>query len=119
MNTVAALDALGEKRSTISEQKRFLMNIATSYQGIVSSAVDGHHEHSFFGEVDTTKPVEDVANIRRLRGAVQFLNLQFASQMRRYGHTIRIWSTDGAAGTNSRNDLLEPDLIEMYAGVEM
>ena len=70
LNTVAALDALGEKRSTIAEQKRFLMNIATSYQGIVSSAVDGHYEHSFFGEVDTEKPVEDIANIRRLRAAV-------------------------------------------------
>ncbi|KAF2209027.1 hypothetical protein CERZMDRAFT_114173 [Cercospora zeae-maydis SCOH1-5] len=112
---LAALDALGEKRSTVAEQKRFLMNIATSYQGIVASAVDGHYEHTFFGSIDTSKSVEDPENFRRLRAAVQFINLQFASQMRQYGHKYRIWSTKGEAGTNSRDDLPEPELIDAYA----
>lgn len=112
-HTIAALDALGEKRSTVAEQKRFLMGIATSYQAIVSSAVDGHYEHTFFGAIDVDDDVHDVSN-RRLRAAVQFLNLQFASEMRQYGHKYRIWSTEGTAGTNSKDDLPEPDLIDAY-----
>lgn len=117
-HTIAALDALGEKRSTVTEQKRFLMGIATSYQAIVSSAVDGHYEHTFFGPIDIDNSVQDLSNLRRLRAAVQYLNLQFASQMRQYGHKYRIWSTESTAGTNSRNDLPEPDLIEDYAAVK-
>lgn len=117
-HTIAALDALGEKRSTVAEQKRFLMGIATSYQAIVSSAVDGHYEHTFFGPIDIDNSVEDLSNLRRLRAAVQYLNLQFASQMRQYGHKYRIWSTESTAGTNSPNDLPEPDLIEDYAAVK-
>lgn len=113
-HTIAALDALGEKRSTVAEQKRFLMGIATSYQAIVSSAVDGHYENTFFGPIDVDDDVHDVSN-RRLRAAVQFLNLQFASEMRQYGHKYRIWSTEGTAGTNSKDDLPEPDLIDAYA----
>lgn len=113
-HTIAALDALGEKRSTVAEQKRFLMGIATSYQAIVSSAVDGHYEHTFFGPIDIDSDVHYVSNRRRLRAAVQFLNLQFASEMRQYGHKYRIWSTEGTAGTNSKDDLPEPDLIDVY-----
>lgn len=99
--TVRELSGLGEKPSTINEQKRFLMGIATAYQAIVSSAVSGHYEDPFFGAVDTSKGFEDNNNMRRLRAAVQHYNLQFASQMRQFGHKFRIPATNDAVGTNS------------------
>lgn len=106
---------LGEKRSTPAEQKRFLMGVSTAYQVIVDSATDGHYEHPFFGLIDTKKGFEDASNMRRLRAAVQHLNLQFASQMRQFGHKYRIWATDEASGTNSHGDLPEPHLTSEFA----
>ena len=53
--------------------------------------------------------------MRRLRAAVQHLNLQFASQMRQFSHKFRIWATDDAAGTNAKDDLPEPKLLEENA----
>lgn len=115
--TMEDLELLGDKRSTVAEQKRFLMSVATSYQAIVTSAVDGHYEHSFFGPIDTVMGFDAPANMRRLRAAVQHLNLKFASQMRQYGHKYRIWAGDGHAGTNSKQDLPEPPL-EDYEGAK-
>ncbi|KAK4610060.1 Interferon-induced GTP-binding protein Mx1 [Fulvia fulva] len=112
--TIAQLEALGEKRGTTSKQKRFLMNIASSYQNVVTSAVDGHYEHAFFGPIQPDKLFEDISNMKHLRAAIQHLNLQFASQMRQYGHKFRIWAGDDAAGTNSKKDLPEPELMEPY-----
>ncbi|PPJ56708.1 hypothetical protein CBER1_09501 [Cercospora berteroae] len=112
--TTKALTALGVKRCTVAEQKRYLMNLATSYQDIVASAVDGHYDHPFFGSIDTNKGVEEPENFRRLRAVVQFLNLQFASQVRQYGQKYRVWGENGEAGTHSRDDLPEPELIGTY-----
>ncbi|KAK5114976.1 hypothetical protein LTR85_010014 [Meristemomyces frigidus] len=109
------LQGLGEKRSTAAEQKRFLMSVSTAYQDIVNSAVNGHYEHDFFGIIDTEKGFEDAGNMRRLRAAVQHMNLQFASQMRQLGHKFRIMATDDASGTNSKQDLPEPELLAEYA----
>ncbi|KAK4541234.1 hypothetical protein LTR36_008150 [Oleoguttula mirabilis] len=109
------LQGLGEKRFAAAEQKRFLMGVSTAYQVIVDSAVDGHYEHDFFGIIDTDKGFEDAGNMRRLRAAVQHMNLQFASQMRQFGHKFRIMATDDAAGTNSKKDLPEPELMVEYA----
>ena len=112
--TNAELTNLGEKRSTILEQKRFLMGISTAYQAIVGSAVDGYYEHSFFGSIEADKGFEDDNNSRRLRAAVQHYNLQFASSMRQYGHKFRIPATGDAAGTNSLSDLPDPPLFDEY-----
>jgi hypothetical protein len=114
LKTIQELKVLGEKRSSVPEMTAFLMKVSTSYQSIVDDAVDGHYEHDFFGQIDTTKGFEDGGNRSRLRAAVQYLNLQFASQMRQYGHKFRIWETEEAAGTNSKKDLPEPDLEEDY-----
>ncbi|KJY02324.1 dynamin family protein [Zymoseptoria brevis] len=115
--TLDDLHALGEARSTTAEQKRFLMGIATSYQSIVSSAVNGNYDHSFFGHINPKEGFDDPANWCRIRAAVQHLNLKFASQMRQYGHKYRIWAMDGMAGTNSKRDPPEPDL-EDYGAVK-
>ncbi|KXL51256.1 hypothetical protein M433DRAFT_73240 [Acidomyces richmondensis BFW] len=84
------LSLLGEKRSTLQEQRRFLMNASTQYQDIVKAAVNGQYEHEFFGDLDADSSVYQGENVRRLRAVVQYLNLQFATTMRLYGHKLRV-----------------------------
>lgn len=109
------LKQMGEKRSTYAEQLRFLTSLSIQYQNIVRSAVDGHYEHSFFESIDTTRGFDESRNRRRVRAAVQHLNLQFASQMRQYGHRYRIWATKESAGTDSQDDSQQQELLEQYA----
>lgn len=113
--TEVDLQQLGERRSTAAEQKRFLIGISTAFQGIVNSAANGHYDLNFFGMINTEKGFEDPSNMRRLRAATQHLNLQFASQIRQYGHKFRIWAKDDAAGTNAEDDLPELELVDEYA----
>ncbi|KAI7219756.1 hypothetical protein KC333_g2798 [Hortaea werneckii] len=88
------LEQLGEKRSTLQEQRRFLMGISTTYQDIVKAAVNGQYEHEFFGDLDPDADVGDKSNMRRLRAVVQHFNLQFASTIRQYGHKLAIIEPD-------------------------
>lgn len=71
------------------------MGISADYQDIVKSAVNGHYEDTFFGTLDPDQPPDSDANMRRLRAAVQHLNLQFASLMRQYGHRSKIEDENG------------------------
>ena len=84
------LERLGEKRATVQEQRRFLMAVSTKYQDIVSDAVKGHYEDTFFGFLDPDTAVDDETNMRRLRAVVQHLNIQFADLMRSYGQKFKI-----------------------------
>ncbi|KAK3673762.1 hypothetical protein LTR78_006315 [Recurvomyces mirabilis] len=112
--TLAGLQHLGLKRSTATEQKRFLMAVTTEYQATVNGAAEGHYALPFFGSIDTTKGFEDAGNMRRLRAAVPHLNLQFAGQMRQGGHKFRVQSSDGTSGPNTMDER-EPDLMDEYA----
>ncbi|KAK5138342.1 hypothetical protein LTR08_003403 [Meristemomyces frigidus] len=90
------LDRLGEKRSTVREQRRFLMIVSTTYQDIVKAAVDGSYEHEFFGFMNPNLPVDHEANnMRRLWAVVDHLNTQFASTMRRYGPKLKVKDAHG------------------------
>ena len=84
------LELLGEKRSTTSNQRRFLMGVSVSYQNIVEAAVDCQYEHKFFEDLNAEQPVDHESNMRRIRAIVQYLDLQFANTMRLYGHKSRI-----------------------------
>ncbi|KAF2860766.1 hypothetical protein K470DRAFT_276666 [Piedraia hortae CBS 480.64] len=84
------LRRLGEKRSRASEQRRFLIGASTKYQDIVKAAVDGNYDHGFFGSMDPDLDMYDGGNGLRLRAVVQYLNLQFATAMRRFGHRFKI-----------------------------
>jgi GTPase SAR1 family protein len=110
------LKQLGEKRSTPSEQRRFLMAISTTYQDIVKAAVNGQYEQDFFGDLDPDAMVDDENNMRRLRAVVQYLNLQFASTLRQYGHKTVVAEANGEpAAVSDSATTGEPELDEGYA----
>ena len=81
---------LGDRRTTVSQQRRYLMEISDSAKTIIGDALRGAYDSSFFGAVDTDGPINSGRNVRRLRAAVQHLNQQFAHRMRRHGSKYEI-----------------------------
>ncbi|KAK0283836.1 hypothetical protein LTS00_011498 [Friedmanniomyces endolithicus] len=79
------LEKLGEKRTTVREQRHFLMEASQDYQDVVKAAVNGQYEHDFFGGLDPEAPVDRDGNLRRLCAVVHHLNVQFTGAMVKFG----------------------------------
>jgi len=107
------LSLLGEKRSTLQEQRRYLMKVSTAYQEIVKAAVNGQYEHEFFGDLDPDESVNHDKNMHRLRAVVQYLNLQFSTAMRLYGHKLLV--TEESEVTSSDGSKSQQKVDEDYA----
>lgn len=89
-NTVDDIEKLGEKRSTVSEQRMMLVKISMRVHDILQSAVNGYYENKFFGPVNIEAAVDSAENIRRFRAVIQHLNMEFANNMRRRGHKYAV-----------------------------
>jgi hypothetical protein len=89
-DTIDEMEKLGEKRVTLSEQRMMLVKISMRVNDILESAVKGYYENPFFGHVHMTAAVNSKDNIRRFRAVVQHLNLEFANDMRLYGHKFAL-----------------------------
>lgn len=72
------LAKLGAPRSTLQQQKGFLLNISRNFERITAQALNGMYADEFFGGLDDTTGVED---FRRLRAVVRQLNEYFADAM--------------------------------------
>ncbi|TKA36176.1 hypothetical protein B0A54_12806 [Friedmanniomyces endolithicus] len=115
---VIDLEKLGEKRTTTREQRRFLMKLSQEYQDVVKAAVNGQYEHNFFGTLDPDTSIDDEGNMRRIRAAVQYLNMQFASAMREFGHKRIPDGSDEVVPLSecgADKNAVEPALDEDYA----
>ncbi|OAL42618.1 GTP-binding protein [Pyrenochaeta sp. DS3sAY3a] len=88
--TVDDIEQLGERRSTISEQRMILIKISMHVHDILRSAVKGYYENKFFGPVDMEAAVDASENIRRFRAVIQYLNIGFAKNMRLRGHKYAV-----------------------------
>ncbi|KAF2272877.1 putative dynamin GTPase [Westerdykella ornata] len=88
--TIAELDGLGERRSTIGEQRSVLVRMSLDIHNILKSAVIGYYDNPFFGPPDMNAGVDTRENIRRFRAVVQHRNKKFAETMRRQGHRYAI-----------------------------
>lgn len=72
------LSKLGVARSTLQQQKGFLLNISSNYERITGQALNGVYADGFFGGLDDTTSVQD---FRRLRAVIRQLNEYFADAM--------------------------------------
>ncbi|KAJ5566725.1 uncharacterized protein N7459_010107, partial [Penicillium hispanicum] len=79
------LRKLGEPRTTIDEQKSYLLNISQSLQELVKAAIDGTYNDPFFGDAHSTSGYH-----KRIRAIVQNSNEEFAQRISRRGHYRRI-----------------------------
>jgi hypothetical protein len=86
------LGELGEKRTTVDEQRTVLLKISLEIQTILSAAITGNYGNSFFVSPDMDARVDTGENIRRFRAVIQHQNKQFADAMRRQGHRYTIAS---------------------------
>jgi hypothetical protein len=83
--TILSLEKLGAKRLNEYEQRQFLMGLSLQFYDLVKAGVNGHYEADFFNKLEELESMLAPYS-RRLRAAVQRMNLEFASEMRRFGH---------------------------------
>ncbi|KAJ5287649.1 hypothetical protein N7478_003335 [Penicillium angulare] len=69
------LAKLGAPRSTLQEQRSFLVDISNNFTLIINQGLNGTYEHSFFKSLDDDTPYPD--NHCRLRAMVRELNEYF------------------------------------------
>ncbi|PVH92842.1 GTP-binding protein [Periconia macrospinosa] len=114
-NTLDDIEKLGQKRSTIYEQRMVLMKISMQTHDIIKSAVKGSYEHDFFGCVAIDAAVDSAENIRRFRAVIQHLNIKFADNMHLRGHKYTIDSSPEDDDSDVETDdkaKSEPDDLE-------
>ncbi|GAM89858.1 hypothetical protein ANO11243_078980 [Dothideomycetidae sp. 11243] len=106
--TAAQLQRLGQTRSTVKEQRHFLLELGQKFERIATSAMSGNYDDSFFS-IDAKKTVTDEANICRLRAAVQYANKDFSDHMHQYGAKYHIIDFTGSHNHDSirRNEAQE------------
>jgi hypothetical protein len=91
------LAKLGVSRTSISEQRRYLLNTSTNFSSLVTAAIDGFYTDAFFASTEVPG-----AYSKRLRAVVQNTLSDFAEQMRNEGHARIILDRSTHPGDNSR-----------------
>ena len=101
------LAKLGAKRTTIDEQRFFLVQIGQSFQALAKAAVGGAYDDAFFGDSSS-----DLDYSKRLRAVVQNLNLDFADTVREKGQHRKIYEMP----IEGNEEELEEELEELEDG---
>ncbi|KAI1292937.1 P-loop containing nucleoside triphosphate hydrolase protein [Xylaria venustula] len=91
------LSKLGEARSSLTEQRRHLFRISTSFTGLMKASIDGNYTDPFFVDTDTSNQYP-----KRLRAVVQNTLLEFAEFMRFNGHARIIVEDDEEIAADPR-----------------
>ncbi|KAG5993869.1 hypothetical protein E4U43_003379 [Claviceps pusilla] len=74
------LDRLGTPRSTMVEQRKYLLQVSRDFTLLMKAAVDGEYNHPFFGSAKTEEGYK-----KRLRARVQNILAEFEEVMRLRG----------------------------------
>lgn len=83
------LSKLGEPRTTLDEQRRYLLQISQLFQSVVKASIDSTYNDPFFGDAES-----DAGYHKRIRAVLQNLNQDFAERIGRQGHHREITSSD-------------------------
>jgi hypothetical protein len=104
------LQRLGASRSTVADQRRYLLQTSRDFTRLMQAAVDGEYNNRFFGNAKT-----DEGARRRLRARIQNTLLEFAEDMRLNGQKRVLLEelpvTDEDQGISER-EVLRSDYIE-------
>ncbi|GKZ78537.1 hypothetical protein AnigIFM56816_002211 [Aspergillus niger] len=76
---------LGQPRTTLDEQKSYLLGISQSFQALIKAAVDGTYNEPFF-----ERPQSSTGQQKRIRSVIQNLNEDFAERLNRKGNYRKI-----------------------------
>ena len=102
-----SLVKMGDSRTTVDDQRLFLLHISQSFQSLVKAAVDGTYGHIFFGDTRTAEGYS-----KRFRAVVQNLNLDFAETMRIRGNRRKIVDHNNLPVREVPPSNQEPDVID-------
>ncbi len=87
------LEKLGEPRTSIDEQRSYLLQISQSFQSLVRAAVDGTYNGPFFEDAQSMYGYS-----KRLRAVVQNLSEDFAEEITQHGNYRQLCSSpDGSS----------------------
>lgn len=93
------LELLGTPRSTASQCKSYLFQLAMDVQKVTLAAVNGHYENEYFQwKIDPDFSLDSPATICRIRAVVQLLNTQFAEFMEENGRKFALVMNDDVPG---------------------
>ncbi|KAK4236071.1 hypothetical protein C8A03DRAFT_45878 [Achaetomium macrosporum] len=95
-NTLARL---GTARSTIVEQRRYLLKVSAEFSDLTKAAIDGIYTHAFFSGPKT----------RRLRAVIQNTLADFAEETRLRGHARTIVDKEVSPKDSGPRDLVPED----------
>ncbi|KAI2779924.1 P-loop containing nucleoside triphosphate hydrolase protein [Daldinia loculata] len=79
------LEKLGGARSTLAEQRKYLLKASHQFSNLITEAKDGFYQDKFFGNAR-----EEIGYRKRLRAVVQNTLTDFAHTMRIDGHARNI-----------------------------
>jgi GTPase SAR1 family protein len=111
------LSKLGHPRSTLQQQRGYLLGISSNFERITLQALNGMYADEFFGGLDDTSSTED---FRRLRAVIRQLNEYFAEAMAIRGCRRKIADRRPVfskidlevAAENPYADVWEPEYVE-------
>ena len=85
------LHILGDPRSELSECKAYLSQLSLDYFQTCKAADDGHYEGDYFiSNTGESFDLSSPSTIRRMRAVVQYMNAQFAENMRINGQKYQV-----------------------------
>ena len=111
------LTKLGGRRTTLDEQRLFLLRVSESFQALCRAAGDGTYSDPFFGD-----PCQGEGYSKRLRAVIQNLNLEYAETMRLRGHHRQIVdSADDTDFSITKDEFIDEisDLLRKSRGREL
>ncbi|KAE8335744.1 hypothetical protein BDV24DRAFT_179111 [Aspergillus arachidicola] len=94
------LERLGRPRTTIAEQKYYLLHISQNFQNLVRAATEGTYNDPFFNSAQPTSGYS-----RRIRAVMQNLNQEFTEKINSGGHYRQI-TEGGESEAVSRQQVL-------------
>jgi GTPase SAR1 family protein len=106
--TTKELQRLGTQRSTVDEQRQYLMKLSMSFYDIAKASLHGYYDAEYFADMEDFEDAVEQLKARRLRAMVQYMNKRFAARLRQYGHKYTfegydfsgLDSDDGDDGSN-------------------
>jgi len=99
------LGKLGKPRSQPSECKAYLSQLSLEYYEACKAAVGGHYEGKYFNtDADHYFSPTSPVTIRRIRAVVQYVNINFAENIRVNGHKYQIALFDKAKLADAQED---------------
>lgn len=101
------LKRLGAPRSTLEEQRRYLLRVSQRFSVLMKAAVDGIYNDPFFGSAKTEQGYQ-----RRLRAVVQNTLIQFEENMRWKGQTQVITEPPLKNQVLTSGEISRPDYID-------